>query len=155
MLLLDEKKTIIRIDLSKKSDYLHKSDFSIFKRHKYKNSLLSNINNNGNNKEKTKCLKTWVGIFRVGIFWMGIIWGEFERWEFSWYPFRFVYKSFIKFAFCLLRLFVFLPAFILKTLAFQYKHKVIFGRSVSRSLVYSVSFFIYIFASKIKVSFFW
>ena len=34
-----------------------KSDFSIFKKHKYKNSLLRNINNNCNNKEKIKCLK--------------------------------------------------------------------------------------------------
>ena len=32
------------------------------------NSLLGNINDNGNNNEKTKCSKTWVGIFRVGIF---------------------------------------------------------------------------------------
>ena len=56
---------------------------------------------------------------------------EFSGWEFSWYPFRFV------FAFCLLRYLDFLPAFILKTLAFQ----VIFGRSVSCSLLYSVSFF--------------
>ena len=83
MFLPEEKKAIIRRDLSKKSDYLHKSDFSIFKRQKYKNSLLSSINNNGNNKEIIKCLKTWVGIFPEGIFWMGIIWGEFNRWEFS------------------------------------------------------------------------
>ena len=66
---------------------------------------------------------------------------EFSGLEFSWYPFRFVYKSFIKCAFCLLRHLDFLPAFILKTLGFQYKHQVIFGRSVSCSLLYSVSFF--------------
>ena len=40
------------------------------------NSLLGNINDNGNNNEKTKCSKTWVGIFRVGIFWVGIFMGR-------------------------------------------------------------------------------
>ena len=48
-----------------------------------------------------------------------------------------------------IRHFVFLSVFILKTLAFHYKHKAIFGCSVS--LVFSMIF--YIFASKIKVSF--
>ena len=66
---------------------------------------------------------------------------EFSRWDFSWYPFPFVYKSFIKSAFCLLGHLDFLPAVILKTLAFQYKPQVIFGRPVSCSLLYSVSFF--------------
>ena len=48
------------------------------------NSLLSNINDNGDNREKIKCLKTWVRIFRVGIFWMEIIWGDgsFPGWSF-------------------------------------------------------------------------
>ena len=50
----------------------------------------------------------------------------------SWYPFRFVYKT--------LRLFVFIP----KTLSFHCKYKVILGCSVSRSLLYSVSFFKYL-----------
>ena len=100
-------------------------------------------------KKKTKCLKISVGIFRVVIFWMGIIQREFimakfDGWEFSgseflgrgkrlfWYPFRFVYKT--------LRLFVFIP----KTLSFHCKYKVILGCSVSRSLLYSVSFFKYL-----------
>ena len=46
------------------------------------NSLLSNINDDGDNNKKTKklkleweCLKTWVGIFRVGIFRVGIFQG--------------------------------------------------------------------------------
>ena len=46
------------------------------------NSLLSNINEDGDNNEKTKnlkiwweWLKTWVGIFQVGIFWVGIFRG--------------------------------------------------------------------------------
>ena len=46
------------------------------------NSLLSNINDDGDNNEKTKnlkieweCLKTWVGLFQVGIFWVGIFQG--------------------------------------------------------------------------------
>ena len=43
-----------------------KSNFSIFKRHKY--SPLTIVSDNGNNNEKTKCLKIWVGIFRMGIF---------------------------------------------------------------------------------------
>ena len=43
-----------------------------------------------------------------------------------------------------IRHFVFLFVFILKTLAFHYKYKVIFGCSVSRSLLYSVSVFIYL-----------
>ena len=76
-----------------------------------------------------------MGVFRVGVF----------GWEFSWCLFRFLYKRFIKFAFRLLRRFVFLSVFILKTLAFHYKYKVIFGCSVSRSLLYSVSFYIYIY----------
>ena len=75
---------------------------------------------------------------------------EFSRWEFSWYPFRFVYKSFIKFAFCLLRYPDFLPNFILKALAFQ----VIFGRSVSCSLLYSVSFFYIYLLLKSRFHFF-
>ena len=75
---------------------------------------------------------------------------EFSGWEFSWYPFRFVYKSFIKFAFCLLRYPDFLPAFILKTLAVQ----VIFGRSVSCSLLYSVSFFYIYLLLKSRFHFF-
>ena len=86
---------------------------------------------------KKKCLKTWVRIFRVGGW-------EFSGWEFSWYPFRFV------FAFCLLRYLDFLPAFILKTLAFQ----VIFGRSVSCSLLYSVSFFYIYLLLKSRFHFF-
>ena len=36
---LEEKKAIIRRDLWKKSDYLHKFYFSIFKRHKYKTAF--------------------------------------------------------------------------------------------------------------------
>ena len=79
---------------------------------------------------------------------------EFSGWEFSWYPVRFVYKSFIKFAFCLLRHLDFLPAFILKTLGFQYKHQVIFGRSVSCSLLYSVSFFYIYLLLKSRFHFF-
>ena len=43
-----------------------KSDFSIFKRQKY--SFLIKINDNCDNNEKKKCLKTWIVIFRVGIF---------------------------------------------------------------------------------------
>ena len=31
---------------------------------KSRNSLLSNINDDGDNNEKTKKIKTWVGIFR-------------------------------------------------------------------------------------------
>ena len=75
---------------------------------------------------------------------------EFSGWDFFWYPFRFVYKSFIKFAFCLLRYPDFLPAFILKTLAVQ----VIFGRSVSCSLLYSVSFFYIYLLLKSRFHFF-
>ena len=75
---------------------------------------------------------------------------EFSGWEFFWYQFRFVYKSFIKFAFCLLRYPDFLPAFILKTLAVQ----VIFGRSVSCSLLYSVSFFYIYLLLKSRFHFF-
>ena len=83
------------------------------------------------------------------IIWMGIIQGggitraEFDRWEFS---ARGVADSRLVF---FIRHFVFLSVFILKTLAFHYKHKAIFGCSVS--LVFSMIF--YIFASKIKVSF--
>ena len=47
------------------------------------NSLLSNINDKGDNNEKTKCLKTWVGIFRVGIFRGEFTREDFDRWEFS------------------------------------------------------------------------
>ena len=39
MFSLEEKKAIIRRDLWKKSDYFHKSYFSIFKRHKYKTAF--------------------------------------------------------------------------------------------------------------------
>ena len=57
------------------------------------NSLLSNINDNGDNNKKTECLKTWVEMFRVRIFlvkifrgkihlegnWrVGVFWGEFS-----------------------------------------------------------------------------
>ena len=48
-----------------------------------------------------------------------------------------------------IRHFVFLFVFILKTLAFHYKYKVIFGCSVSRSLLYSVSVFIYLLQKSI------
>ena len=44
-------------------------------------SLLSNINDNGDNNEKTKCLKTWMGIFWVEIFWMQLFRGKFTRGE--------------------------------------------------------------------------
>ena len=54
------------------------------------NSLLSNINDDGDNKEKTKNLKTWVGIFKNigrnipgGSFLGGSFPGEFSGWEFS------------------------------------------------------------------------
>ena len=50
-----------------------KSNFSIFKRQKH--SLLTIISDNGNNNEKIKCLKIWVGIFRVGIWWVGVFQG--------------------------------------------------------------------------------
>ena len=50
-----------------------KSNFSIFERQKY--SLVTNISDNGNNNEKSKYLKIWVGIFQVGIFWVGIFRG--------------------------------------------------------------------------------
>ena len=76
-----------------------------------------------------------MGVFR------GRGWGEF-----SWYPFHFV--SFTKGLLSLLfvlRQFVFLSVFILKTLVFHYKHKVIFGCSVSRSLLYPGSFFLNIY----------
>ena len=59
--------------------------------------------------------------------------------EFFSYPFRFVYKIFFKFAFCLLRYIDFLPSFILKTLAFQ----VIFGRSLVLSCI-QYPFYIYL-----------
>ena len=79
-------------------------------------------------------------IFRVGIFWMEIIWGDGSFPGGSFPDTRFV--LFIKVLLSLLlRHLDFLPAFILKTLGFQYKHQVIFGRSVSCSLLYSVSFF--------------
>ena len=82
-------------------------------------------------------------MFRVGGW-------KFSGWEFFSYPFRFVYKIFFKFAFCLLKYLDFLPAFILKTLAFQ----VIFGRSVSCSLLYSVSFFYIYLLLKSRFHFF-
>ena len=54
------------------------------------NSLLSNINDDGYNNEKTKNLKTWVGIFKNigrnipgGSFLGGSFPGEFSGWEFS------------------------------------------------------------------------
>ena len=50
--------------------YRIKSNISIFKSQKY--SLLTITSDNGNNNEKTKCLKIWVGIFRVGVFQGGI-----------------------------------------------------------------------------------
>ena len=59
-----------------------------FQKTQIQSSLLSNINDDSDNKEKIKCLKTWVRMFRVGIYRTGIIWGEFtrgefDRWEFS------------------------------------------------------------------------
>ena len=63
------------------------------------NSLLSNINDDGDNNEKTKNLKTRVGMFKnmggnipggnfwVGIFRVGTFQGEFDGWEFSWWEF--------------------------------------------------------------------
>ena len=39
---------------------------SAFLRQKY--SFLSNVNDNSNTIEKTKCFQIWVGIFQVGIF---------------------------------------------------------------------------------------
>ena len=52
------------------------------------NVHVSNINDNGDNNEKTKCLKAWVGIFWVAIFLVRIFQGEFstvelDRWNFS------------------------------------------------------------------------
>ena len=89
------------------------------------NSLLSNINN-GDNKDKNKMFKNMLGNIPGGeSFWVGGQRG-------SWYPFHFVYKA--------LRLFIFIP----KTLSFHCKYKVILGCSVSRSLLYSVSFFKYL-----------
>ena len=41
----------------------NKSDFSIFFKKEIQNSLLSSTNDIGDNNGKTKCLKTWVGIF--------------------------------------------------------------------------------------------
>ena len=52
--------------------YCIKSNFSIFKRQKY--HLLTIINDNSNNDEKTNFSKIWVEIFRVGIFREGIWW---------------------------------------------------------------------------------
>ena len=65
---------------------------SAFLKDRNAKQLLSNINENGDNNEKTKCLKTWVGIFRVGIFWVGIfrggiLQGEFDGWEFPGWEF--------------------------------------------------------------------
>ena len=77
--------------------------------------------------------KTWVRIFRMGIFWMGIIWGDGSYPGGSFPDTRFV--LFIK---VLLSL-IFYP---------ENSFQVIFGRSVSYSLLYSVSSF-YIFVSKI------
>ena len=64
------------------------------------NSLLSNINDDGDNDEKKQkilklgweYLKTWVEIVQVGIFWVGIfrvgiLQGEFDGWEFSGWEF--------------------------------------------------------------------
>ena len=59
------------------------------------NSLLSNINDDGDNNEKTKNLKTRVGIFKnmggnipSGNFFDGNFpGGEFDRWEFSGWKF--------------------------------------------------------------------
>ena len=92
-------------------------------------------------------------IFRVGIFWMEIIWGDGSFPGGSFPDTRFV--LFIKVLLSLLlRHLDFLPAFILKTLGFQYKHQVIFGRSVSCSLLYSVSFFYIYLLLKSRFHFF-
>ena len=72
-------------------------------------------------------------MFRVGGW-------KFSGWEFFSYPFRFVYKIFFKFAFCLLKYLDFLPASILKTLAFR----VIFGRCLLFSLVFSILFYVFL-----------
>ena len=53
------------------------------------NSLLSNINDDGDNNEKTKNLKTGVGMFKtwVEIFQVEFSKGEFDGWEFSGWEF--------------------------------------------------------------------
>ena len=59
-------------------------DFSRSNKQKeIQNSLLRNINDNGDNNEKTKSLKTWVEIFWARIFRGEFSRGEFDGWEFS------------------------------------------------------------------------
>ena len=53
----------------------NKSDLAFFKKRNTR-QLLSNTNDNGDNNKKTKCLKTWVGIFRMGIFWVAVFRGN-------------------------------------------------------------------------------
>ena len=68
---------------------------AFFKKKEIQNSLSSNTNDNDDNNEKIKCLKTWVGKFWVGIFWVvifrgdGILQGDggFDGWKFSGWKF--------------------------------------------------------------------
>ena len=60
----------------------NKSDFSVFLKKEKQNSLLNNPNDSGDNNEKRKCLKAWVGIF-----WVRIVRGEFSREEFGGWDF--------------------------------------------------------------------